>query len=157
MDSDKEEPEFDKNEDQGQDTPSAPMESLLSRISQAQSLSSIDQAAIDFTLISSTRNSRKRLVKTLASVPRSRTDLLPYHARLTATLSREMFPDVGISLVDQLERDFHHHVKKGKTDQQGFMMEEKIKNIRFIGELVKFRVTPTHIAFHCLKVCISAL
>jgi regulator of nonsense transcripts 2 len=104
----------------------------------------------------STKNSRKRLIKALLAVPRQRTDLLPFYSRLTAILSREVFKDIGTAVVDQLEKDFHWNVKKGKTDQAGFFIEEKIKNIRFIGELIKFRVTPTHIAFHCLKVLLNS-
>lgn len=30
-----------------------------------------------------------------------------------------------------------------------------LQNTRFIGELTKFRVTPTHTVFHCFKVCLD--
>jgi regulator of nonsense transcripts 2 len=33
--------------------------------------------------------------------------------------------------------------------------EEKIKNIRFIGELTKFRITPLHVVFHCIQVLLN--
>jgi regulator of nonsense transcripts 2 len=101
---------------------SSSMENLLLRLPLALERSSIDQIAVDFTLIS-TKNSRKRLIKALLAVPRQRTDLLPFYSRLAAILSREVFKDIGSGVVDQLEKDFHHHVKKGKTDQAGFFIE----------------------------------
>lgn len=36
-------------------------------------------------------------------------------------------------------------------------IETKIKNIRFIGELCKFRIAPAGLVFTCLKVCSASL
>jgi hypothetical protein len=35
-------------------------------------------------------------------------------------------------------------------------IETKIRNIRFIGELCKFRIAPASTVFSCLKVCVVA-
>jgi regulator of nonsense transcripts 2 len=35
------------------------------------------------------------------------------------------------------------------------MIEEKLKNIRFIGELVKFRITPNLMVFHFIKLLLE--
>lgn len=36
-------------------------------------------------------------------------------------------------------------------------IETKIKNIRFIGELCKFKIAPAGLVFSCLKVCSKQL
>jgi hypothetical protein len=38
--------------------------------------------------------------------------------------------------------------------QDQINIETKIKNIRFIGELCKFKMAPPALVFSCLKVCV---
>lgn len=40
------------------------------------------------------------------------------------------------------------------TFQDQINIETKIKNIRFIGELCKFKMAPPALVFSCLKVCV---
>lgn len=58
-------------------------------------------------------------------------DLIPFYARLTATLN-QVLDDVGPMLVDMLLRDFRFQVRK--KDQ--VHIHSKLKNVRFIGVLV---------------------
>ena len=60
---------------------------------------------VDFCYLNSKAN-RRRLVRALFSVPRSSLQLLPYYARLTATLQRCM-RDVGPALLQLLEEEFY--------------------------------------------------
>lgn len=110
----------------------------------------IDQAAVDFCMNLNTRPNRKKLVRSLFLVPRTRLDLLPFYARFVATLNPCM-PDIASDLVAMLKQDFKFHIKK--KDQ--INIESKVKTVRFIGELVKFKVFPKSEALFCLKLLLS--
>ncbi|CAG0895701.1 unnamed protein product [Cyprideis torosa] len=97
----------------------------------------IDAHAQQFCLEFNTKANRKKLVKTLFSVPRSRLDLLPFYARLVAALA-PLLPDIPQDLASLLKRDFRFQLRK--KDQ--INIESKIKLIRFIGEMVKFGMFP---------------
>ena len=60
-------------------------------------------------------------------------DLIPFYARLAATLT-QVLDDMGPMLVDILVRDFRFQVRK--KDQ--VHVHSKIKNARFIGTLQKW-------------------
>lgn len=106
----------------------------------------IDAVAVDFCYVNS-KNSRKKLVKALYAVGRHKLVLLPYYARLAATLNKCM-PDIGPALVELLEGEFRF--LKKKKDQQD--LECKVKNIKFLSELVMFQVCPVSVIFKCLRV-----
>lgn len=107
----------------------------------------IDKAALTFATTYNTKTNRKKLVNVLFTVPRTRLDLLPFYARFVAQLSPIM-PTVGGDLVSLLKHNFRYLFKK--KDQ--INIESKVKNIRFIGELVKFGVFPKPDALYILKV-----
>lgn len=106
----------------------------------------VDQAAVQFCMNLNTKPNRIKLVRALFLVPRTRLDLLPFYARLVATLNPCM-PDVANELVSMLKQDFKFHIKK--KDQ--INIESKVKTVRFIGELVKFGIFPKSEALFCLK------
>ncbi|XP_076074517.1 regulator of nonsense transcripts 2-like isoform X3 [Mytilus galloprovincialis] len=106
----------------------------------------IDKAAIEFCMNFNTKMNRKKLVKALFTVHRTRYDLLSFYARMVATLFPCM-PDVANDLVQLLKGDFRWHVRK--KDQ--INIESKLKTVRFIGELVKFNLFPKSEALHCIK------
>lgn len=125
------------------------LERILERLPFALNRAAIDQIAVDFCFVNN-KSSMKKLIKTIVNVPRQRLDLLPYYSRLVSTLNK-CFPEIGDTIINELETEFHRLQKKG--DQM--LHEEKIKNIRFIGELTKFRVTPLHVVFHCIQVLLN--
>lgn len=110
----------------------------------------IDNAAIDFMRFFNTKFGRRKLVKTLFNVQRTRLDLLPFFARLAATIHRYV-PSVGNELVSLLKQDFKKLFRK--KDQ--INIESKVKNVRFIGESVKFNLYPKQEALNCLKILLS--
>lgn len=112
----------------------------------------IDKAAKDFCMMLNTKLNRKRLVNALFQVQRTRLDLLPFYSRLVATLNPCM-PELANDLGLLLKNDFRFHVKK--KDQ--INIESKIKNVRFIGELVKFKMFPKTDALNCLKTLLTDL
>lgn len=110
----------------------------------------IDNAAIDFIRFFNTKFGRRKLVKTLFNVQRTRLDLLPFFARLTATIY-PFVPRVGNELASQLKSDFNSLFRK--KDQ--INIESKVKNVRFIGELVKFNLYPKPEVLLCFKMLLS--
>lgn len=107
----------------------------------------IDNAAAEFLLSLNAKSNKRKLVRVLFGVPRTRLDLLPFYARLVATL-HPVVPEVAQDLCHMLKQDFMYHVCK--KDQ--INIESKIKVIRFIGELVKFKMYPLIEGLFCLKV-----
>uniref|UniRef100_A0A182NLS9 MIF4G domain-containing protein n=1 Tax=Anopheles dirus TaxID=7168 RepID=A0A182NLS9_9DIPT len=106
----------------------------------------IDNAAIDFLLNLNTKSKRRRLVKVLFGVQRTRLDLLPMYARFVAIIDL-VSPDVAHELCQMLKIDFKYHLKK--KDQ--INIETKIKVVRYIGELVKFGIYKKLEALYCLR------
>ncbi|XP_022744758.1 regulator of nonsense transcripts UPF2-like isoform X2 [Durio zibethinus] len=125
------------------------LDALLQRLPGCVSRDLIDQLAVEFCYLNSKSN-RKRLVRALFNVPRTSLELLPYYSRMVATLSTCM-KDVSSMLLQMLEDEFNFLINK--KDQMN--IETKIRNIRFIGELCKFKITPAGIVFSCLKTCLD--
>ncbi|ROL52702.1 Regulator of nonsense transcripts 2 [Anabarilius grahami] len=112
----------------------------------------IDKAAMDFCMNMNTKSNRRKLVRALFTVPRQRLDLLPFYARLVATLHPCM-SDVAEDLCSMLKGDFRFHIRK--KDQ--INIETKNKTVRFIGELTKFKMFSKTDALHCLKMACTLL
>ena len=111
----------------------------------------VDEVAEKFCVNHGTsKNSRKRLSKTLFLVPRTRLDLLPFYSRLAAVLDR-VFPDIPSPLVTDLEQQFHGQAKFKKNVN----VESRLKTARYIGELTKFRVAPPIVALRCIRRCLD--
>lgn len=125
------------------------LDALLARLPTCVNRDLIDQASVEFCY-SNSKTNRKKLVKALFNVPRTQLALLPYYARMVATLNQYM-KDVGPMLVSMLEEEFHS-LYKGK-DQ--INIETKIKNIRFLGELAKFKICTSNQVLGYLKLCLD--
>ncbi|KAK7817961.1 regulator of nonsense transcripts upf2 [Quercus suber] len=69
---------------------------------------------------------------------------------MVATLSTCM-KDVSSMLLQMLEEEFNFLINK--KDQMN--IETKIRNIRFIGELCKFKIATSGLVFSCLKACLD--
>ncbi|KAJ3666664.1 hypothetical protein Zmor_002099 [Zophobas morio] len=123
------------------------LEAFLNNLPNCVNREMIDNAAIDFLVTLNNKHNRKKLVRALFGVNRTRLDLLPFYARFVAIL-RPALPEVGNELCQMLRQDFKYHVRK--KDQ--INIESKIKVVRFIGELVKFKLYSKIEALYCLKV-----
>ncbi|CAB0039926.1 unnamed protein product [Trichogramma brassicae] len=123
------------------------LDAFLNHLPNCVNREMIDNAAVDFVMTLNTKNNKKKLIKTLFGVSRIRLDLLPFYSRLAAILYPVM-PEVGNDLCQMLKQDFKYHVHK--KDQ--INIESKIKVVRYIGELVKFKLYSKAEALHCLKV-----
>ncbi|KAK9096312.1 hypothetical protein Sjap_021809 [Stephania japonica] len=125
------------------------LDGLLQRLPGCVSRDLIDQLTVEFCYLNSKSN-RKRLVRALFNVPRTSLELLAYYSRMVATLSTCM-KDVSSALLQNLEDEFDYLISK--KDQMN--IESKIKNIRFIGELCKFKIATPGLVFSCLKACLD--
>lgn len=109
----------------------------------------IDKAASDFCCLNK-KAYKRRLVSYMFNVSRTKLEILPYYARFIAILN-PYFPEIGKDLIARLEDEFNTLFKE--KDQ--INLETKIKNIRFLSELVKFSVCPHNIIFNCLNQCLE--
>lgn len=98
------------------------LEAYLNNLSNCVNREMIDNAAIDFLVTLNNKHNRKKLVRTLFGVNRTRLDLLPFYARLVAILYPAI-PEVANELCQMLRQDFKFHVRK--KDQ--INIESKIK------------------------------
>ncbi|TFK20775.1 transcription factor [Coprinopsis marcescibilis] len=131
--------------------PSQLLTALLTKLPDATNRTMIDQAAVEFAFLNS-KAARKRLVKFMTQVPKSRIDLLPHYSRLIGILNRYM-PDVGTELVSALDSEFRYLQRKKNVVKE--LNEVRLKNITFLANLTKFRVVPFHIILHMFKVCLD--
>ncbi|KAL6980419.1 Regulator of nonsense transcripts upf2 [Sarracenia purpurea var. burkii] len=125
------------------------LDGLMQRLPSCVSRDLIDQLTVEFCYLNSKSN-RKKLVRALFNVPRTSLELLPYYSRMVATLSTCM-KDISSMLLQLLEEEFNFLINK--KDQMN--IETKIRNIRFIGELCKFKIAPAGLVFSCLKTCLD--
>lgn len=123
------------------------LDAFLNNLPNCVNREMIDNAAIDFLVTLNNKHNRRKLVRGLFGVNRTRLDLLPFYARFVAIL-QPAIPEVGNELCQMLRQDFKYHVRK--KDQ--INIESKIKVVRFIGELVKFKLYSKMEALYCLKV-----
>ncbi|KAH9915683.1 ARM repeat-containing protein [Fomitopsis serialis] len=131
--------------------PSQMLTTLLARLPDATNRTMIDQAAVEFAFLNS-KAARKRMVKFMSQVPKSRTDLLPHYSRLIATLNKYM-PDIGQDVIAWLDEEFRYLQRKKKVVIE--LAEVRLKNLTFISTLTKFRVIPPHVILHMFKVCLD--
>ena len=123
------------------------LDEFLQSLAKCVNREMIDKAANDFALNLNTKANRRKLTRALFSVHRTRYDLLPFYSRLVAILN-PLMPDVALDLGQLLKSDFRYHVRK--KDQ--VYIETKLKIVRYIGELVKFKLFPKADVLHCVKV-----
>lgn len=123
------------------------LEAFLNSLPNCVNRELIDNAAIDFLVTLNTKHNRRKLVRTLFGVNRTRLDLLPFYGRFVAILYPAL-PEISNELCAMLRQDFKYHVRK--KDQ--INIESKIKVVRYIGELVKFNLYSKIEALYCLKV-----
>jgi regulator of nonsense transcripts 2 len=135
-------------EDDGlQSGPAARLNALFAALPEAVNREIIDKLAVEFASLNS-KAARKRLIRHLGSVPKNRTDLLPHYARFLATLDPYM-PDVGAGVLEILDEELRYLQRKRLVRE---LDSVRLKNVRFYGELAKFKVARPYTILHVLKV-----
>ncbi|KAJ2643846.1 mRNA decay protein [Coemansia sp. RSA 1694] len=125
----------------------APMSfaTILRRLPALTTKEGADQTALNFCYVNSKVN-RAALIRALVEVPRRQQFLLPFYARFIAVL-HPYFPEIGESVLEELSHEFRWLSKQRFKD----LMETRLKNIKYIAELTKFKVAPLHLSFRCAK------
>jgi len=112
----------------------AKLEGLLLRLSDCMSKDKADTICADFCYVGA-RGGRKRLIQEFLNVRRSEIDRIPFYGRMIATLGA-VFDDIAPAVALSLKEEFDSLMKKGKRAN----LAERLKNIIFIGELIKFKM-----------------
>ncbi|KAJ1657487.1 mRNA decay protein [Dispira simplex] len=135
----------------GSTSSSGELQTMLNSLPLLANREMIDQAAVNFCFLN-TKNARRRLSEALLVVPRRRYDLVPYYARLVATL-HPYIPELGIELIQMLEQRFRKltFARMSNERSRGWI-ENRVCNVMFLAELTKFRVAPGYVPMYCLKV-----
>ena len=123
---------------------SAKIENLLDSLPFCVNADLVLNFAVDFCYLNS-KAARAQLVEKLFRAPRMALELLPYYSLLVAILSK-VFDDIAEPLESLLCGEFRG--LQNKKDVAFNRRESKIRNARFIGELIKFRVLAPKIAFY---------
>ncbi|PSC71053.1 regulator of nonsense transcripts UPF2 [Micractinium conductrix] len=137
-------------EGKGAEEPREPsqLDLLQARLPGCVSKELADELAVNFCYMQN-KGARRRLARALASeLPVGALALLPYYARIAATLA-QVFPDVSQGVVSYLESEFA--TLQRSKDATIRTLEPRVRNMRYVGELAKFRVFPHGAAFSMLK------
>ncbi|KAI3630659.1 hypothetical protein MIR68_012094 [Amoeboaphelidium protococcarum] len=123
-----------------------PIDNLMSQLPLLVNKGDVDNLAVEFSIAQQKCRgvAKEKLISKLLDVARFRLDSLPYYARLIATLDPYV-QSLGATVLVALISEFKRRYRK----QYPVNMEHRVKNIRFIGELIKFRVAPPHLFFYC--------
>ena len=112
-----------------------------------------DTFSCDFCFAAGGAASRRRLVESLANVPRDETQRLPFYARVAATLAAVFPEEIGAPVAAAIRSEFETLRRASAGDRVS--LERRATNARFLGELVKFRLVPASFAFDALKALIE--
>lgn len=110
-----------------------------------------DAFCVDFCYLNS-KGARKRLSKDLLACPKSELQLLPYYARVATTLGN-VLKDVGAAVEAGVEEEYGFLASKRSADQS--TLDARLRNARYLGELTKFKLAPSRVAFGVLKACLD--
>lgn len=111
----------------------------------ADSKENVDELTIEFINQYSYTN-RKQLIKSMLRSSKSNYAVLRYFARFIANVTPIM-KDIATEASHFLMEDF---IDLNRVDKLG-MFEERVKNIRFVCEMVKFELFPMQNIFEILK------
>lgn len=119
---------------------------FLKSLSNCLSKNVIDNAAIEFLLTYNSKQARNKLVQYVQHLPRTRYDLFPFICRFLAIVS-QAHPMIAKRIADIYYKQFRFLIVK--KDQ--IKVENKIKNVKIISELIKFKLFSNIYGLYCLK------
>jgi regulator of nonsense transcripts 2 len=143
--------ESDKAATELEDTPQVRVAALLEeKLPDVTTKQKANEFCVSFCYLNS-KVARKKLVAALLKINRNRYELFGTYSRIVASLNR-LFPlDIAPPILEDLQRHFFGSFKA----KSQFYIESKIKTVRFVGELVKFKVAPPITAFRMMKLLLS--
>ncbi|EFP08303.1 hypothetical protein CRE_16832 [Caenorhabditis remanei] len=112
---------------------------------------STDKAAEYFVSNLNNKGCRKRLVKLMIDPPPTRIDVVPFYARLIATLENVM-PDLTTEIVTHLLEKFRGFLQQKQSSAAvAIKVESKMVCVMMIAELMKFGVVSRAEGLSCLR------
>lgn len=112
----------------------------------------IDNGAIEFLITNNTKEARNKLAQYIYCLPRTRYDLFPFICRFLAIVS-QAYPDIAKRVSDMYYKQFRYLIVKKVTIQ----LPTKIKSVKIIAELVKFKLFSNIYGLYCLKLLLQDL
>eukprot|EP01038_Epipyxis_sp_PR26KG_P009687 gene9687-13040_t len=142
--------EVDPAEDAVDESKKTKLHALLTeRILDCVNKQKTDEFCVSYCYLN-TKNAKKKLIEALIRLPRVRSELASSYSRIIASLAR-LYPDIVQPILDALRKEFYGMLKA----KNQLYIDNKIKNIRYQGELVKFRIAPPIVAFKMFKALLS--
>lgn len=123
------------------------LDQILQKLPHCVSRDTCDEISVNFCFCNS-KGARKKLIRALCDVPKTCLQLVPYYARIVATLA-QVFPDIPQGVIHHLEGEFHH--LQAKKDATTVTLEPRVRNARYLAELAKFKCFPHGSFFVALK------
>lgn len=147
----KEKPEKEKPEKEVKDLKGAAsgteFELYLLRIGKAETPKQVDEIVIEFFHEFNTKANRRMLAATLLGVQRNKLHLLAPHARLLATIAPYM-KEVPQYVLTGLQQELETLL----AEKDPVAIESKVRTVRFLCELCKFKICPPGIILDAIKV-----
>ncbi|KAI0988966.1 hypothetical protein GJ496_003631 [Pomphorhynchus laevis] len=125
-------------------------EIFLSVLYEQNTIQLIDKKYAEFCKSFNSRYNRKRLVQQICKIWLVPNDALTCLARFAASLTRS-HPSFGLKVSNNIIRQFKFHLYK--KDQMNLTM--KLKRVRFIGELTKFKLISKTNALQLIKLMLD--
>ena len=125
------------------------VDALMSRLPGCVMKDDADAFAVDLCYVNATPSTRRRAVHELVSVPRGDVHKIPHYARIAAALGQVFVSDIRGPVSHAIREEFWVLSREGRGDVATF--EHRLKNARFLGELVKFRMVTAPEAFEAIR------
>ncbi|KAK9476300.1 armadillo-type protein [Lipomyces japonicus] len=134
----------------------AQVDAIINRLPDMTTRELVDQIAYDFSFLNSNA-SRVRLLRSLQSVPKDRPDLIPFYAKLIATLGKYI-QAISDPMIKYLQNQFRSLLRRrsGPAGADRHLSEARFRNIWYLSELVKFKIVPNHVVFNCIKLLLDS-
>ncbi|KAJ3097179.1 hypothetical protein HDU97_005098 [Phlyctochytrium planicorne] len=121
----------------------AALDAVITRLFASQNRTTVDELAVEIGFLNS-KSARKRIITAISGVFRERSEVIPYTARLIATLAPYM-PEIPTAIIENKRM---HAVFKRKDK---IHPDERLKIVKLLGELTKFRIAPIHLPLYFIK------
>ena len=125
------------------------VDALMARLPGCVMKDDADAFAVDLCYVNATPSTRRRAVHELVSVPRGDVHKIPHYARIAAALGQVFVSDIRGPVSHAIREEFWVLSREGRGDVATF--EHRLKNARFLGELVKFRMVTAPEAFEAIR------
>ncbi|XP_026677230.1 regulator of nonsense transcripts 2-like [Diaphorina citri] len=144
------EEEWNDKADKDEDKATAQLHVFLNNLSSCLNQYMIDTCAIEFLITYDSKQARNKLVEYFYALPRTRYDLFPFICRFLAIVN-QVHPDIAKKIADKYYKQFRYLIVK--KDQ--IRLENKIKNVKIISELLKFKLFSSIYGLFCLKLLLN--